>query len=245
MNYCFQGSYTDQNKQNFQFTQEDDLQKICRYLSTDINSASKITFKIFDSREGKQNADPHHSISRASARFKEMTIYRFWLPTDDPHYPHEITHLVAHIWSKPYKFTTELDTWDGKNITKSIKMVSTSFMQEGLAIAIDEIVFNHPLSEEGELNNIDDWCRQQIDQMPKNLTAVINLDGFNSFPNKIVVPFAASISKYLLLNFGLDKYKQMYVSLKETNKSIKNVQQIEAIYQISEKKLLNEWKEQL
>lgn len=217
------------------------MKKICNYLQTDLNKLQQITFEIFDTREGKQDADPHHSVSRASARFGQMTIYRFWQNSDDPHFPHETTHLVAHTWSEPYLLKTKLDTWDNKKIKKTIEMVSTSFMQEGLAIAVDDIVFKRKLMEEGEPKYIDEWCREQLAQMPKSLTGVINLDGFGSLPNKVVVPFTSSFSKYLLVVFGVDKYKKMYIALKETFTPQENVEIIEKIYGQKEKELLSHW----
>lgn len=242
MIYNFHGSYNLKEKKLFQLAQEEDLKKICKYLETNSNILSKIRFEIFDTREGKQEMDPHHSISRASARFKEMTIYRFWQPQDDPHFPHETTHLVTHTWAKPYIFETELDTWDNQKLKKSIDMVSTSFMQEGLAIAVDDIVFKRKLFEEGELKYVNDWCVEQIGNMPKNLVEVINLSGFGSLPNKIVVPFAASLAKFLLLKFGLDNYKNMYISLNENMTPKENVKKIEHIYKRPENELLNNWR---
>ncbi len=219
----FHGIYTFEDKNRFQLAQEEDLVRIC------------------DSREGKQNADPNHSISRASARFGEMTIYRYWIPSDDVHFPHETTHLVAHTWTKPYSWEVELDTWDNEKLTKNLEMISTSFMQEGLAIAVDDIVFGRKLLEEGELKFIDDWCRGQKEQMPKSLVGVINLDGFGSLPNRIVVPFSASFSKYLLQTFGVDKYREMYVALREINTPEENVKSIERICQQQESDLFGGW----
>lgn len=241
MTFNFHGNYSPEEKKRFEIAQKDDLKKICEYLDTDSEELESIKFEIFDTREGKQEADPHHSISRASARFAEMAIYRFWTPTDDPHFPHEITHIVAHAWGVPYLLETELDTWDGQKIKKKVDMVSTSFMQEGLAIAIDDIVFRRKLMEDGELKYIDDWCREQIDQMP-SLKKVINLEGFGSLPNKIVVPFAASISKFLLRKLGVDKYKQMYTRLKETSSLEENVRIIEDYCRLDEQELLEKWK---
>lgn len=241
MNFNFHGSYTPKNKEVFQQAQEEDLHKICNYLKTELNNLPQIKFEVFDTREGKQDADPHHSISRASARFREMTIYRFWLPAVDPHFPHETTHLIAHTWAKPYTLETELDTWDSKKIKKSVEMVSTSFMQEGLAIAVDDIVFRRKLMEEGESEYIDEWCKKQLAQIPKSLTGVINLDGFGSLPNKVVVPFSSSFSKYLLVAFGVDKYKKMYIALKETFTPQENVEILEKICGQKEKELLSYW----
>lgn len=245
MIYRFHGSYTSEEKELFESAQEEDLRKICEYLHTDLDKLKSIRFEIFDTREGKQDGDPHHSISRASARYYEMSVYRFWQPEDEPHFPHEITHLVAHTWTEPYFLETELDTWDNKKIKKTIEMVSTSFMQEGLAIAVDDIVFKRNLLEEGESKVIDQWCVEQLDQMPKNLTEVINLGGFGSFPNKVVVPFAASFSKFLLLTYGLEKYKNVYVTLKETAAPKENVGKILTVYGQTDNDLLDKWRDSI
>lgn len=242
MKFNFHGTYSDKDIKLFQDTQNNDLVEICRYLQTDVNLLSGVRFEIFDTREGKQETDPNHSISRASARFDEMAIYRFWLPTNDPHFPHETTHLVSHTWAKPYLLTEELDTAYGTKINKTFQMVSTSFMQEGLAIAVDDIVFNRKLLEDGEHKLIDDWCRKQSDKLPILLKQAINLKGFGSIENKVVVPFAASFSKFLLQSFGLDRYKQMYVLLKETDSSEINVRTIEKVYELNEQQLLDMWK---
>jgi hypothetical protein len=244
MIFKFHGKYSPEDKQRFKTSQKEDLIKICKYLNTSINLLQNIKFEVFDTREGKQEADPNHSISRASARYNEMAIYRYWLPADDSHFPHEITHLVAHLWAKPYILEIELDTWDGKKIRKKIEMVSTSFMQEGLAIAVDDIVFNRQLMEDGELKLIDDWCRIQLDKMPL-VSECINMEGFCSFENKIVVPFSASFSKFLLKLYGLDKYKQMYTRIKETLPPKQNLQTIEDIYRLREMELLISWRKSL
>lgn len=244
MIYNFHGSYNPEDRRIFQKAQEDDLDRICKYFQTESGKLRMITFEVFDTREGKQIHDPHHSISRASARYKEMTIYRYWLYEEDPHFPHEITHLIAHTWAKPYLWEVELDTWDDRKINKTIEMVSTSFMQEGLAIAVDDIAFGRKLLEVGELNYIDDWCKNQLNLMPGSLSQVINIAGFGNFPNKIVVPFAASFSKFLL-NSGIDKYRQMYISLREIDSTEVNVTHIEKVYKKSEKELLNEWRNNL
>lgn len=244
MIFNFHGNYINKDKKNFEKVQGEDLTRICQYLGSDPQLLAYIKFEVFDTREGKQEADPNHSISRASARFKEMTVYRFWAPSDDSHFPHEITHLVAHTWAKPYFLTGELDTWDNKKIKRTTEMVSTSFMQEGLAIAVDDIIFDRKLPEEGEEKFIDDWCREQIDKMP-NLSQCINADGFDSFENKIVVPFAASISKFLLQKYGVKKYKKMYVKLKEIVPVGENIRIIEDIYQTKEEELLQQWRKSL
>lgn len=245
MIYNFHGQYTEREKDLFKIAQEEDLKKICEYLETDNSLLKEVRFEIFNSREGKQEADPNHSVSRASARFNEMTVYRFWLPIDDPHFPHETTHLVAHTWAKPYILETELDTWDNKKIKRKLEMVSTSFMQEGLAVAVDDIVFKRKLMENGEAKLIDDWCREQIDKLPISLEKIINIDGFDSYENKLVMPFAASLSKYLLQKFGVNKYREMYTQLKETFTSEENVKIIESSYKLAEKEILDQWRKSI
>lgn len=245
MRYKFHGNYSSKSIDEYQKAQEEDLIKIRKYLQTENSKLGKISFEVYDTREGKQKADPNHSISRASARFNEMRIYRCWLPGEDPHCPHEITHLVAHIWAKPYPLKTELDTSYGTKIIKKIEMLSTSFIQEGLAIAVDDIVFGRKLLEEGEKKYIDDWCRKQMNKMPVNIHSVIDINGFDSLPNKIVVPFSASLSKFLLNKFGLNKYKKMYVKIKETLPPEENVRMIENEYRQSEEKLVNNWRKSI
>lgn len=242
MKFNFHGTYSNKDIKLFQDAQNSDLAEICRYLKTNVKLLNNIRFEIFDTREGKQKADPNHSISRASARFDEMAIYRFWLPTDDTHFPHEITHLASHTWAKPYLLTEKLDTAYGTKIKKTFKMVSTSFMQEGLAIAVDDIVFNRKLLEDGEHKLIDNWCREQSDELPIPLTQVINFKGFGSVENKIVVPFSASLSKHLLQSFGVDKYKKMYILLKETDAPEINVETIEKVYGMREQQIIDNWK---
>jgi hypothetical protein len=77
--------------------------------------------------------------------------------------------------------------------------------------------------------------------MPKDLTKVINLAGFGDFPNKIVVPFAASLSKFLLLTFGVERYRKMYIALNETFSPEQNVKLVEITCRLSQKELLNLW----
>lgn len=241
MNFKFHGLYNGSDKKQFKSAQEEDLKKICDYLNIPLNNLKKIKFEIFDTREGKQNADPHHSISRSSARFKEMTVYRFWKSSENSHFPHELTHLVAHTWVEPYIWKVKLSTWDKKTILKTIEMVSTSFMQEGLAIAVDDIVFKRKLLENGERKFIDDWCKEQLNKFP-SLKDTINFEGFCSFENKLVIPFCASLSKYLIMMFGLNKYKKAYVSVQETNSPNRNVKLLEKIYDLQINDLLNNWR---
>lgn len=244
MRFVFNGNYTNQEKEVFQKAQEEDFLKIYDYLKINPASVEKITYKVFDSRKGKQEADPNHSISRASARSGEMAVYRFWLPSDDSHFPHELTHLATAKWGKSYDWTLEVDTYDGKKITLTEPMLSTSFMQEGLAIAVDDIVFGRKLMEEDEEKFIDDWCREYKGKFPK-LAECINMDGFCAFENKLIVPFTASLSKFLLRTFGIEKFRQVYISLNELVPPADNVKVMENVFGLKEKELINKWGESI
>lgn len=245
LTYSFHGIYTQNEIQQFETVQNDDLRKICFYLQTIPSDIAGIQYEVFDTREKKQQADPNHSVSRASARFSEYAVYRMWIPTDDPSFPHELVHLVAHRWAKPYLFETELDTADGRVIKKVIEMVSTSFMQEGLAIAVDEILFVNKLTEKGVSKWVDEFCKDQKNMLPHSLADVINLDGFSSLPNEVVIPFTGSFSKFLIAQYGITKYKLAYCGIKETLTPKENVAILENIYGSREKDLLDTWTKSL
>lgn len=237
--FNFQGDFS-QDKQNlFQKTQLGDLDKICHYLQVDQKTLGQIKYFVFDTHQKKIDADPNHSISRAVARYNENAIYRFWEKEEDPSFPHELTHLVAHHFTTPYKLHTEVDQANGEKLTIDIEMVSTCFMQEGLAIAVDDIVFKRKLKEDGGFKFIDDWCREQMDKMPKSLTEA--MEGFETIPNKIIIPFTASFSKFLLNNYGLKKYKQAYIGQKETQLIKENIKIIEETYKMSAEGLMGDW----
>lgn len=241
--FNFQGNYSQEKQNLFQETQLGDLDKICRYLQVAPKSLGQIKYYVFDTHEGKIDADPNHSISRAVARYNENAVYRFWDKEEDPSFPHELTHLVAHHFTTPYKLHTEVDKANGEKLTIDVEMVSTCFMQEGLAIAVDDIVFKRKLKEDGEYKFTDDWCREQIDKMPKDLTSA--MEGFETIPNKIVIPFTASFSKFLLNNYGIEKYKQAYVGQKEIQTIEENIRIIEKVYNLSSKEIINNWMESL
>ena len=163
-----------------------------------------------------------------------MAIYRCWQPNENPRFPHELTHLVAHTWREPYLWQMELGT---------VEMVSTSFMQEGLAMAIDEIVFGRNLFFDCEYKFIDDWCRKG-EKYP-DIVDVINFNGFCAFENKIVLPYTASFSKFLLKTFGVRKYKEFYVGIREIFTPGENLKIMERIYSFKEEDLLLKWRENL
>lgn len=241
--FYFQGDFSDKERSLFEEIQLRDLDKICHYLQVAPKSLDKIKYFVFDTHQGKIDADPNHSISKAVARYNENAIFRFWDKAEEPSFPHELTHLVAHHFTAPYHFQTEVDQANGDKLTIDIEMVSTSFMQEGLAIAVDDIIFNRELKENGELKFIDDWCRQQLDQIPKNLREA--MEGFDILPNQIIIPFTASFSKFLLNKYGINKYKQVYIGQKETQTVEKNIKIIEEIYNLASRNILDNWEESL
>ncbi|NMB57106.1 hypothetical protein GYA19_04170 [Candidatus Beckwithbacteria bacterium] len=250
MKYFFNGNFSAINKLEFKTSQEEDLQTICKFLKENYLNYKNIKFYIFDNLEKKQSRDPNHSISKASARFEPFAIYRFWNPLDndkkisDSHFPHELIHLIAHKFTKPYTWEVQLDIVTGGKIIKKLEMQSTSFMQEGLAIAVEDIVFGLKLREHEEEKTIDEWCKNQ--QYANNiLEQSINFDGFCNFDNDYIVPFTASFSKFLILNFGIEKYKTMYVSIREDKTPKDNIKIIEDIFHFSQSELINQWSNNL
>lgn len=237
----FFGQFTDEQKEIFKNAQREDYLKLLEILKIEPDKEPKITFRVFDTIEKKREADPHHSQSRASARFHEMSIYRYWSANSDPHFPHEITHLIAHIWTQPYVWTVELP--DGDKLTrKEVEMVSTSFFQEGLAIAIDELIFDRRWFEAEE--TIEAWIQKNTEKFEKiSIFECINFEGFNSFENDVANTFAGSLSKYLLEIFGLDKYKELYTQLRETYSPEHNVRIMEIVFGKNENEILDSWKE--
>lgn len=239
--FVFHGRYTERQKRIFIVTQIRDLLTLCRVLKVNPEKIN-IVFKIFDRQDEKIKEDPYHSVSQTSARFEEMALYRVWRPSQNPSSPHEITHLVAHQWGKSYFWEREINTAKGKKIKIKTAMLSTRFMQEGLAMAIHDMIFQRKLAENKQFKTIDDWCLKNYRKISRlKLKNVINIDGFASLPSRTVVPFAASFSKYLLENFGLKAYKKMYGAIKEIYPPAKNVKIIERVYGTSVDNLMKEF----
>lgn len=244
--FGFHGNFTETDQHRFIEAQRKDAETIVRFLQpkSDHNRNLSIKFEIFFDRADKLKADPLQSHGRAAARFKEMTVYRVWRPEEDERFPHEITHLVAHSLSKPYSFKVKLPDEDGVNRERELELVSTSFLQEGLAIATDDILFNRPWfykDEHGSLRELTKKFYSEIKGI-QVLEQVINFDGFNSHGDAAVL-FAASFVKFLIERYGLEIFKRVYMQTKETIDSKKNVRIIEKIYRKSQSDLLKEWRE--
>jgi len=123
--YNFQGDFSQEEKSLFQKIQLENLDKICHYLQVNLNNSPQIKYYVFNTRQGKIDADPNHSVSKAVARYNENAIYRFWDKIEDPSFPHELTHLIAHHFSTPYRLHTEVDQANGEKLIIDIDMVST------------------------------------------------------------------------------------------------------------------------
>jgi hypothetical protein len=213
----YEPGYTDDEKMAFQMQQENDLMVICGFLKQPLPS-KQINMYVSPTKEKKQLADPQHSISRASFRSTNFTIYRVWDKSKEmASYPHETVHAITHLWANPYSFPVQLDAADGEVISVVIPMVSTSFMQEGLAIAVDELAFGRKLREGERMLWADEYMVNLIKKgstLPY-LGELMLFEGFCAHPNDIAVPMAVSWTKHLLATHGLEVYKKLYIELGE------------------------------
>jgi hypothetical protein len=216
--YHYHGDYTDEEKAIFEMRQENDLMVICGYLDCTLPK-ELIKMYICPTRKVKQILDPHHSPSRASYRSDTHSIYRVWdKDFKTASFPHEITHAIAHLWGTPYLFTTTIDTATQGALEITTSMVSTSFLQEGLAIATDELAFGYKHAIAGARC----W---QLEHMQKFLAtksplpSLLEMQHFTTFadlPNEISIPIAVTWTMFLMERFGLKTYKAYYVAMTES-----------------------------
>ncbi|GEM_PF-1918635 len=244
--FIFRGVYSPEAQQTFIDAQYADAVEVCDFLGVTIKTAPKdlkLFVLVFDTQEKKKIADPFRTGSRASARFNEMELYRVWMQDEDPHFPHELTHLIAHTWGEPYSWVVELkDSETGKEYQRATMMISTSFFQEGLAIAVDELHFQKPWRE-GKF--VDELCREhtkEIDEI-KSLAQCINFTDMNTFPDEVIMSFAGSFVKFLIQTFGMDTFREIYIRMREVDYPWENISEIENVCEISEKELLRQWRE--
>jgi hypothetical protein len=240
----FHGSFTEEEKKIFAIAQEEDVVRLQEYLR--VNRPMDVKFQVFETRDEKQAADPLGSPSRASARFAEMMVYRQWTSEQDAHFPHEITHLLAHTWGEPYSWEVRLPE-AGRDRKHSIEMVSTSFLQEGLALAVDELVFARKWTAEGNSRSIDEWCQMYyayVEQIT-SLSQCMNFDQFNRLDARIAMPLAGSFVKFLIQTHGLEKFRALYTHTRETQLPTESVAVLEVFYGVKEDELLRQWKESL
>ena len=244
--FIFRGVYSPEAQQRFIDAQYADTTEVCEFLEVTIKKTLKdlkLFVLVFDTQEKKKVADPFHVGGRASARFNEMELYRVWLQNEDPHFPHELTHLIAHTWGEPYSWVVELkDSETGKKYQRATMMVSTSFFQEGLAIAVDELRFQRPWRD-GKF--ADELCREyqeKIDEI-QSLAQCVNFSDMNTFPDAMIMPFAGSFVKFLIQTFGMNVFRRIYTSVKETDQPRQNISEIEHACGMDEKELLRGWRE--
>lgn len=91
------------------------------------------------------------------------------------------------------------------------------FLQEGIAIAVDELAFGKKLRENDQELWPDEYVKYSLKSrtsLPR-LTEVMLFDGFNKYPNELVVPMAASWFKYLWQTYGSEKCRSLFVSMTE------------------------------
>lgn len=245
--FIFRGVYSPEAQQRFIDAQYADTADVCEYLGVTKETAPKdltLYVLVFDSQEKKKAADPFHVGSRASARFNEMELYRFWLADEDPHFPHEITHLIAHTLGEPYSWVVEITDKEGESRQKATLMVATSFFQEGLAIAVDELVFHRPWRE-GKF--ADDLCREHETDLAtlESLEQCVNFSDMGNFSDDIMMPLAGSLVKYMIQACGMDAFRKMYTRVREIDTPWENVSEIERAYGIKNQELLAHWRESI
>jgi hypothetical protein len=188
-----------------------------------------INYIVCSSREEKQRLDPHHAGSRACARVQENAVYRYWVPTDDPHFPHELVHLYAHNLGVPYNFSVDLTNFDGSETRRDVPMVSTSLMQEGLAVALDDMLFERTIHENGRWEKLVTYVKE-ISDWSFLSHEMLNFDGFVNIPNQVIIPFTGYFSRFLIEKFGFEKYKQVYASQSELKTPDENAKEFYNAY---------------
>lgn len=241
------GEYPEDRKSTFKIRQEYDLQIICGYTKCDFPQ-QKIGMYVYPTVRAKQEADPNHSLSKASFRSNEFRIYRVWgAEMEQISFPHEVTHAVTHTWTTPYNFKTTVDTHDGQKLEIHLPIVSTAFFQEGLAVAVDELAFGYKLKQRDERKWPDEYIKERIErhQSLPTISSLILWSGFSNSETAISMPMAASFTKYLLTQYGISKFKEYYISLKE-HMSIEEIEAItKQIFGVDLSELESVWKETL
>ena len=239
--YYFYGEFGKKEITDFVDTQERDLEKILGFLNVD-DLRARFSYKVYPDLEKKREADPYHSGSYACARVGEKTIYRV-LGEDmqNPSFPHEIVHLVMHEISPTYNWEVELDTFDGKKQKEVIPMDSISYLQEGMALLIDEIVFENKLREAGEYRYLDEWVHHNEGKHNIKTKNQIDFYEFCAQNPLYGTPMCGSFCMYLVKKYGLDKFMELYKKTSELFKKEKNILIIESNYGKTLNELESEW----
>lgn len=224
----FEPGYTNDEKASFQAQQVNDYMVVSSFLHT-LPQDKPIKMYVYLTREAKSQNDPLHTISRASYRSLTHSIYRVWdRSKDSASFPHEIVHAVTQHWGKPYPFSFICDTADGKEIRLTVPCVSLSFLEEGIAIATDELAFYRKLREGEEMLWPDEYVQRMIvGGVPiPPLTSMLKFDDFCAHDNVVAVPMAASWTKYLLTQMTMEQYRELFVSMRENM----SISELEAVF---------------
>jgi len=215
------------------------LGKIIEFLGEKLPD-TRFVYKIYPTIEEKRAGDPFHSSSYACARLK--TIYRvLGEAMPNPSFPHEIVHLVMHAISPIYDWKIELDTFDGKKQKETVSMDSISYLQEGLALLIDEIVFGNKLREAGEYRYINEWVHYNQGKHNIKVRQQIEFYEFCAQNPIYGTPLCGSFCMYLVKQYGLPKFLELYRGASELFSKEKNILIIEATYSKPLSDLERDW----
>lgn len=239
--YTFDSSFKEIDKHKFIDANNNDFDRLKEYFNN--SGEMLIKYYIFSTREGKYKSDPFRSISRASARWHVNSVYRYWEVDEDPHFPHELVHIFAHQLDKPYIWKTKLDTYNEDTIEVDLPMVSTSFLQEGLAVALDDIIFQRKIHENGKWEFLDKLV-ENINEWDLITTKILNFEGFSEVPNSVSIPFAGYLSKHIIKKYSFEKFKQLYIGIKEIHSTEENTKTFNNILKRSLDSIVEEVKSQ-
>jgi len=237
--YYFFGPYDQKMIFEFVKTQEHDLKKILTFLGV-TNFAARLSYKIYPTLEEKRKADPFHSGSYACAR--RETIYRVLGESmPGPSFPHEIVHLVMHAISPVYKWEVDLDTFDGKKQKETVTMDSISYLQEGLALLIDEMVFSNKLREAGEYRYLNEWVHHNKGKHNIRVREQIDFYEFCAKNPIYGTPMCGSFCMYLVKQYGLPAFLGVYKEATELLSKEDNIALIERAYGATLEELEGAW----
>lgn len=216
--YRFFGIPPDEETiQEFIATQEADLAAVRTFLGVSAD-ADAYHYQVYPTLEAKRMADPHHSPSRASTRANERTIYRVLGPEmPELSFPHELVHLVMHDNSPTYLWEVKLDNPDGSSHYEAIQMDSISFLQEGLAVTVDELAFRNMLCEAGEYRFADEWVRQNASEHSIAVPDILQFEALSEQNPVYAMPICASFCKYLITTYGMPLFLDLYRSCHESD----------------------------
>jgi hypothetical protein len=111
--------------------------------------------------------------------------------------------------------------------------ISISIFREGLA------EFLHKTWHDKSHNY---WSNKFFQKQKASLTQLINSDFFFNLDPNLSYPVAGSLVKFLIKNYGLEKFKKVYGLVDKEKSDQENIKNIEKIYQISLEDLEKSWK---